>query len=246
MRTRTGWRVALARLLSLAVLALAALGVEPEDAVAVPGEGSRHPTAGIHYLYLVRHGIYDRDSTASDDRVSNGLNALGHEQARLVGERLSKLPVHFDRLISSELLRAAQTADEIGRWLHMTPARDSLLNECTPTSISPRVMAGEKPADVAACDSARVLAWQRYFVPTPERDTYDLLVCHGNVIRWTLVRALHSDTKYWSDQDGSNGALSIIAVLPDGRTRLVMYSDVGHLPVEKQTWSGKGGGWVKK
>jgi hypothetical protein len=24
-----------------------------------------------------------------------------------------------------------------------------------------------------------------------------------------------------------------------------MYSDVGHLPVAKQTWSGRGGGWVR-
>src|SRR5262249_42282216 len=126
-----------------------------------------------------------RDSTAKDDRVSNGLNTLGHEQARLMGERLAKLPVKFDRLISSELLRAAQTADDIGRLLKMTPARDALLNECTPTSASASIMSGEKPADVAACDSARAAAWQRYFTPTPERDTYDLLVCHGNVIRWT-------------------------------------------------------------
>ena len=40
---------------------------------------------GVHYVYLVRHGTYDRDTTATDDRISNGLNALGHEQAKLVG-----------------------------------------------------------------------------------------------------------------------------------------------------------------
>ena len=228
-------------------LAPAVLGAEASRlAAAPPAAATTQPGTGIHYLYLVRHGIYDRDSSATDDRVTNGLNALGHEQARLVGERLAELPVKFDRLISSEFLRAAQTADEIGHILHMMPARDSLLNECTPYSVSPRIMAGDKPGDIAACDSARVLTWQRYFVPTPSRDTYDVLVCHGNVIRWTVMRALHAETKYWSDQDSGNGALTIFAVLPSGVTRLVMYSDVGHLPVEKQTWSGKGGGWVKK
>jgi len=25
----------------------------------------------------------------------------------------------------------------------------------------------------------------------------------------------------------------------------VMYSDVGHIPVEKQTWAGRGAGWGK-
>ena len=199
---------------------------------------------GIHYVYLVRHGIYDRDSLATDDRMANGLNALGHEQAQLVGERLAKLPVKFDRMTSSELLRAAQTADDMAKLMNMTVKRDGSLNECTPTSSNARIMSSEKPADLAACDSARVLAWQRYFVPTPDRDTYDLLVCHGNVIRWTLMRALGADTKNWSNQDSSNGSLTIVAVRPDGSCRLVMYSDVGHIPTEKQTWSGRGGGWV--
>src|SRR5262245_48557867 len=81
---------------------------------------------GIHFVYLVRHGIYDRDTSATDDRVSNGLNTLGHEQARLVGARLAGLGVKFDRLISSELLRAKQTADDMGALMKMTPTRDAL------------------------------------------------------------------------------------------------------------------------
>ena len=203
------------------------------------------PGTGIHFVYLVRHGIYDRDTSATDDRVSNGLNSLGHEQARLAGARLASLGVKFDRLISSELLRAKQTADDMGVLLKMTPTRDALLNECTSTSVNAAIMASEKPADLAACDSVRAVAWQRYFVPSPDRDTYDVLVCHGNVIRWTLMRAVGGDTKHWSDHDAGNCSLSIIAVRPDGSIRLVMYSDVGHIPVEKQTWSGRGGGWVK-
>ena len=199
---------------------------------------------GIHFIYMVRHGFYDRDSTATDDRVSNGLNALGHEQARLIGQRLASLPIEFDRMMSSELLRAAQTADDMARVMNITPKRDGALNECTPASSNARLMAGEKPADVVACDSSLALAWRRYFVPTPERDTYDVLVCHGNVIRWTLMRALGADTKNWSNQDSANGSLTIISVRPDGSIRLVGYSDVGHIPVDKQTWSGRAGGWI--
>jgi hypothetical protein len=59
------------------------------------------------------------------------------------------------------------------------------------------------------------------------------------------MRALGADTKHWSDQDIGNASLSIIAVRPDGSIRLAMYSDVGHIPVEKQSWSGRGGGWVR-
>jgi serine/threonine-protein phosphatase PGAM5 len=211
-----------------------------------PGAQPVNATAGkgVHYIYMVRHGIYDLDTTATDDRVANGLNALGHEQARLIGARLAALPIKMTHLVSSEFLRAAQTADDIGRAIKLTPTRDASLNECTPTSSNAGLMKREKPADVAACDSARVVAWQRYFVPTPDRDTYDVLVCHGNVIRWTLMRAVGADTKNWLNSDIGNGSLTIIAVRPDGSLRLVMYSDDGHIPWEKQTWSGKGGGWV--
>jgi serine/threonine-protein phosphatase PGAM5 len=199
---------------------------------------------GVHYLYLVRHGIYDRDTTATDDRTSNGLNALGHEQAKLVGARLAGLPIKMTHLVSSEFLRAAQTADDMAPFVKLTPTRDASLNECTPSSSNAALMAGEKPGDVAACDSARAVAWSRWFVPTPDRDTYDVLVCHGNVIRWTLMRTVGADTKSWLNSDVGNCSLTIVAVRPDGSLRLVMYSDVGHIPWEKQTWSGKGGGWV--
>jgi serine/threonine-protein phosphatase PGAM5 len=200
---------------------------------------------GVHYVYLIRHGIYDRDTSATDDRTANGLNARGHEQAKLIGARLEALPVKMTHLVSSEFLRAEQTADDIAPFLKLTPTRDAALNECTPSSANAAIMANEKPADVAACDSARVVSWQRYFVPTPDRDTYDVLVCHGNGIRWALMKAVGADTKNWLNLDVGNCSLTIVAVRPDGSTRLVMYSDVGHLPWDKQTWSGKGGGWVQ-
>lgn len=208
-------------------------------------EATQPAGRGIHFVYLVRHGAYDLDTTVTDDRTGNGLKALGHEQARLVGARLAGLGIKFDRLISSEFLRAKQTADDMAPLMKMTPTRDGSLNECTPASVSASLMASEKPGDVAECDSVRAVAWQRYFVATPTRDTYDVLVCHGNVIRWTLMRALGADTKLWSNQDIGHCSLTIIAVRPDGTIRLVEYSDVGHIPVEKQTWSGRGGGWVK-
>ena len=72
---------------------------------------------------------------------------------------------------------------------------------------------------------------------------HDVLVCHGNIIRWTLMRTVGSDTKNWLNLDAANCGLTVIAVRPDGTARLVTYSDVGHIPWEKQTWSGKDGWW---
>lgn len=216
--------------------------------VMLPFMGTAAPITGkgIHYLYLVRHGEYahGRDDT-EDERVMNGLTSLGDEQARLVGWRLESLPIKFDRLVSSELLRAKQTADDIGEILNMKPVRDSLLNKCEPTSDDSTRMADETPAELVACDSTRAQVWRRYFVPTPERDTYDLLVCNAYVIRWTLMKALGADTGHWPDQGAANAALTIFAVQPDASVRLVTYNDTGHIPLAEQTWSGRGGGWLK-
>ena len=229
-------------LIAVALLLLAATShaqIKSDAALAAK------PGTGLHFVYMVRHGIYDRDTTATDDRVANGLNALGHEQAKLVGARLAALPVKFDRLISSQFLRAKETADDMGALMKLAPTRDEALNECTPTSNNKNMMTGDTPAETAQCDSARVVEWARYFAPTPERDTYDVLVCHGNVIRWTLMKAVGADPKNWHLLDSGNCSLTIFAVRPDGSVRLIEYSDVGHLPVEKQTWSGRAGGWMK-
>src|SRR5438105_2308742 len=79
------------------------------------------PGQGIHYLYLIRHGDYVSDRN-TDDRIGDGLDSLGHAQARIIGARLAALPIRIDALTSSDFTRARETADEIGRALHMAAA----------------------------------------------------------------------------------------------------------------------------
>ena len=202
------------------------------------------PGAGIHYVYLIRHGIYDPDTSRNaDDVVTNGLNALGHEQARLIGARLEALPVAPASLVSSDYRRARETAEDIGRLLGRAPVLDTLIHECSPASDRADYMKSHSPDEIAACDSNLARAWAKYMVPTPDADRHDVLVCHGNVIRWFVSRALAGGPLRWSWMEIANGSLTILAVRPDGTTRLVCFSDVGHLPVPKQTWSGKGAGW---
>jgi hypothetical protein len=77
---------------------------------------------GTRYVYLIRHGMYDRIDSL-DDRTANGLNALGREQARLLGERLRRLPVRPRLLVSSGLTRARETGDELASILGVRGAR---------------------------------------------------------------------------------------------------------------------------
>ena len=200
------------------------------------------PGSGTHYLYLVRHGIYVPDRNTGDP-AGSGLNALGHEQARLVGARLAALPIRPAALVSSPLRRARETAEDIGRALGVAPTLDSLLRECTPTSDRPDYMKNHATEDIAACDSSLAHAWARYVVPTPDADRHEVLVCHANVIRWFVSRVVGGDPVHWSAMEIANGSITVIAVHADGTARLVMFSDVGHLPPEKQTWTGRGAGW---
>jgi serine/threonine-protein phosphatase PGAM5 len=198
---------------------------------------------GIRYLYLIRHGMYDRVPDVNE-RVGNGLNTLGHEQAVLVGKRLAALPVHMSALVTSDYTRARETAVDMGKELGMTPAQDSLLRECTPTTTRADLVKENTPAEFAACEANLEAAWAKYVRPSPERDTHEVLVCHGNVIRWFVTRAIGADSKRWWSMDIGNASLTVIAVRPDGTTRLVVFSDVGHLPVASQTWTGRGAGWA--
>ena len=231
-------------ILTVALVATASSFAHAAGAPRAAAAGSR--PRGVHYVYLIRHGVYDRDTAVADDRIGSALNALGHEQAKLLGARLAQLPVRFHSLVSSDFTRARQTADDIGAMIGLTPVRDSLIHECTPTADRDDYMNNHPGGDVARCEANLQAAWARYFTPTPDADQHDVLVCHGNVIRWLVARTLGMDPKTWTRMDIANASLTVINIRADGSTHLAMFDDVGHIPVEKQTWAGVGAGWMRR
>ena len=236
----------LSRIAALALLAASTALAAPKaatPAMAPAASNAPAPVKHLHFIYLVRHGMYTSDTLQTDDRIGSPLNALGHEQARLVGAKLASLPVHFRTFVSSDFTRARQTADDIGEVLHRTPERDSLIHECTPTADLPDYMKNHTRDEIAWCDANLNAAWAKYMTPSPDQDTADLLVCHGNVIRWFVAKTLGGDPAHWSHMDIGNCSITILAVRPDGVTRLVMYSSVDHIPIDQQTWTGRGAGW---
>jgi serine/threonine-protein phosphatase PGAM5 len=228
-----------ARAVHAAALALGAvLGLAgPARAADAPATGT-----GVHYVWLIRHGHYDRDSTVDDDVSGNGLDALGREQAKLVGARLARLPVKPASLVASTYRRARETAEIAGRAMGRAPVLDSLIRECTPHTPRADILRRLAPGEAAACDSTLALAWAKYLAPTPDADRHDVLVCHGNVIRWMTSRAVADEARHWLGMDVANASITVLAVRPDGTVRLVCFSDVGHLPVAKQSWAGAGWG----
>ncbi len=229
-------------LLALLVTVVAAADVPAKPApaaAAAVGSGK-----GIRTIYLVRHGFYVADSTA-DPHFGPGLAPLGREQAGIVGRYLAGLPVRFESITSSMLTRARETADIMALTLRMRVDRDSLWNECSPRSENPAQNRGNTEAEILASDAQLEAAWAKYMRPSPDADTHELIVAHGNVIRWMVAKTVAGDTRKWGTMDIAHCSLTVLTVRPDGSVRLVMFSDLGDLPLEKQTWAGRGAGWVK-
>ncbi|WP_373547559.1 phosphohistidine phosphatase SixA [Chamaesiphon sp.] len=67
------------------------------------------------YLYLIRHGIAMEPDPLASDRIANdearSLTKLGRKKVEQVAQRLEKLEVTFELIMTSPLVRAQQTAD---------------------------------------------------------------------------------------------------------------------------------------
>lgn len=221
-----------ARLLAVVLCALA-----PLLAPAAPTLAQSAPGRGLRTIILVRHGVYDEDDPR-DAEIGKALLPEGREQARLTGERLAGWPAHVDVLRASTMTRARETAEIIARALPgLTPVPDRDLRECEPPGNSGRRMAGLEPGDADSCAARLDGDLARYFRPSPERDSTEVLVCHGNVIRWLTCRALGADPKLWLGMSLANCSLTVIQVRPDGTFKITAVGDRGHLPVALQTWA---------
>ena len=195
---------------------------------------------GVRTIYLIRHGEYDSDDE-SDPTVGKALVPLGVAQARLVGARLRGMPVTFTSLHSSTMTRARQTAVVIGEEFPDLQLQSSaLISECTPPTRRKDIMEGETPEDLDACTRQLEKAYPIFFAPSPDADRHDIVVCHGNVIRYFVTRALGIDTEAWLGMSIANCSLTVITVEADGLMKLLSYSDSGHIPPNLTTRTAPG------
>lgn len=199
------------------------------------------PTADqpVRNLFLVRHGEYVHDDKC-DEEVGCGLDALGREQARLVAARLDAMPLEFTSLQSSPMTRARETAAIIaGHFPQLAHGIERDIRECTPTTRRQDIMAGLAAGEAGECDAQLAAAAARLLVPaTAGADQNDIVVCHGNVIRWLVCRALRVDPEAWLGMSIANCSLTVIQVKADGSCKLVSFADSGHIPWSQTTYPG--------
>lgn len=194
------------------------------------------PAPAAKTIVLVRHGHYDADAKA-DPELGPGLSTLGAAQARLAGARLAGLPGAFDVFLASPLTRAHETArliaDDLGAKIDVTPD----LAECTPPTWRAADVADETPEAMVACAAKLDKLFAERFRPAAGAERRELLVCHGNVIRYLVTKALGVDTKAWLEMSVGHASLTVVRVETSGKFKVIAVGDVGHVPPNLQTGS---------
>jgi serine/threonine-protein phosphatase PGAM5 len=178
---------------------------------------------GTRTLVFLRHGQYDAEN-------GGVLTVLGREQARLAGKYLEALK--FDIVWSSTLPRAKETADIVSRHIGgMRVRHTGLLRE----GLYTKVEGYDIPASERREDRARADAAYAKIVRTSRADRMELVVCHGNLIRYFMCRALHTPTAKWLRMTTSHCGLSRVVVRDTGAVRVVSYNETSHLPTKLVT-----------
>ena len=202
-------------------------------------QNSEFDKKGTRTIYLIRHGHYD-EKDERDEFIGRELTSLGIAQARLLSARIKSMPVEFTSITSSTMRRAYQTAEIINQeFPELTLKQDSSICECTPPSWRKDIMAGVDTTHKEKCVENLQYAFRQYFISSPdEKDRNDIIVCHGNVIRYFVTKVLNVDTMSWLQMSITNCSLTIIRVKPDGTMKLDAFSDYGHIPENMRTFTG--------
>lgn len=198
---------------------------------------SKKITATRH-LILIRHGQYNLDGQSDEERY---LTDLGKSQATMTGMRLADLGLPYNFILHSNMSRAIETANLISKHLPQIPMlpSDAILREGGPCDPEPRV--GRYPDTIRFTEGARIeAAFRKYFhraESSQKEDSYEIIVCHANVIRYFVCRALQFPPEAWLRMSLKHASLTWLTIRPDGRVSIRGLGEAGHLKPEMLTTS---------
>jgi len=194
------------------------------------------PTASRHLIFI-RHGQYNLEGATDIDRY---LSELGREQAALTGERLKDLSLPYTRFVHSTMTRATETAEIIMDKMDKvdeTVEKCDLLREGAPIPPEPPIGTWRPEMHQFYSDGARIEAAFRKYVHrasvSQEKDSYEIFVCHANVIRYFVCRGLQLPPEAWLRMSLHNGSITYMVVRPDGRVALRQLGECGFMAPNK-------------
>lgn len=66
-------------------------------------------------------------------------------------------------------------------------------------------------------------------------DTFDIIVCHANVIRYFVCRVLQVAPAAWARMELKHASITWIVIRPTGEVRIKQVGDCGHMPIKLLT-----------
>ncbi len=186
------------------------------------------------HLYFVRHGQFDPDQKTNP---KGGLTAAGRRQARALVKAFKGIPVTAIHV--STLPRAMQTAGPLVKaFPGAKVAYTRRLLECIPPLTTElRELFFQNVGD----DELRRHYWHAeraftYYVRrTAGADRHEVLICHGNLIRYLVCRVMDVDATAWSALTSNNCGITRIVVEANGLCSLISYNEIGHLALSLRT-----------
>ncbi|MFA5019800.1 MAG: phosphoglycerate mutase family protein [Candidatus Pacearchaeota archaeon] len=145
---------------------------------------------GKTIVYFIRHGerVHIPDKKNFGLEIPGpGLSALGKKQAKKVAKEISKIKDEIDVLYSSNMKRAIETAEEIGKKINKKPKIVPNISEFRKIVFERKIHKNE--------------FWKHYFKQRKALKTFDkillanngkviVIVAHGNVIKALIFRKL--------------------------------------------------------
>lgn len=206
----------------------------------------------VHRIYLVRHGQYVHGKTDEDKMLTD----LGREQAKVTGQRLKKLLDNMKdhpplkKVVYSTMTRATETCQLMLPYLlesksgsQLKESRDivacSMIREGACCKPEPPIAYERWPVTEEDFfkDGQRIEAGFRNYIyrpdPNDEKDSTSVLVCHGNVIRYIVCRALQISPDKWLRMAVYNASYTVLDVYDNGRVSLKSLGEVGHFEDSK-------------
>lgn len=191
---------------------------------------------GSRVLFLVRHGQYVTD----EKHVRFGqLTSLGRRQAQRTGRRFAGFDGELapQAIYHSDMPRAVETAQIIAAGLDALPMHSMVaLRETLPPFPKRR---GQKPRprmELAQLRAVTATLTKKFLhAPSGNRRRVELIVAHGNLIRYLVRLALRDTPTDWWKMGTSNCGVTLIFVREKESNYLIQYNDVGHLPAAMQT-----------
>eukprot|EP00929_Paragymnodinium_shiwhaense_P067974 TRINITY_DN34169_c0_g1_i1.p1 TRINITY_DN34169_c0_g1~~TRINITY_DN34169_c0_g1_i1.p1 ORF type:complete len:351 (+),score=43.54 TRINITY_DN34169_c0_g1_i1:53-1105(+) len=213
-------------------------------------DGGFHRTGGRRILFLIRHAQPSGGASTKD-----ALTPEGRRQAELTAEHLrSALEVGGSTVALSNIFHAssveAKATAQIIRSAFQKPndkgavkvslRETALLNEGM--AIVPSPLPASGPPEVSEKDQARfeaalkAHAWR----PTgeaPERVCADVVVSHGNIIRYLTCRSLQLPASAWARFRAHNCAVTRLEFDSEGNVVMHEFGATGHLPSALVTYT---------